>query len=465
MAFQELFHNSSEDRNSIYKEGRGQLIRKNRTPTDVTYKFSPIDANGLWGLITFQSIYHQLQTNWQSVLLVGLRELSQLAGKGDLQSSLEQAVQILHDILGLELIGIYQADSDFPRLRLLSAYDSALVLPETLPVTDLIRLSTSQVWYPGRRVSTDLYRSGRVKGVSYLASTPLGQEGAWLGLLVVGDHKAQPIENLLQIISVIGASVSMAIEHHILVTNQRLVIEQQTEALTLQNVLAEHVHEGVVLVDKELRIEEINPIAELMLGYSEKEAVQVPVENILIGPERLMSSLHQALQGVPTHDLGQVMLHHREGQAFPAKIETIPIEKDGAVQSILVLITDISTDEKNKIRTQQLEQRAVIGEVIQVFAHEVRNPINNISLTLEAMGSELTAEDPNQEFISRMQGDCSRLSHLMESILASSKPLEPRFERVELHIFVAENHGTLAPEICQSERKAVFPAKPGNTSD
>ncbi len=433
LPFQELFHKSDGDATPINKEGRGELIRKNRTPTEVSYRYSPIDANGLWSLVTFQSIRHQLQNNWHGVLLDGLRELSKLAGKGDLQSSLEQAVQILHDILGLELIGIYQADSNYPRLHLLSAFDPALVLPETLPVTDLIRLSTSQIWFPGRRVSTELYRSGRIKGVSYLASTPLGQEGAWLGLLVVGDHKAQPLENLLQLISVVGATVSMAVEHHILVTNQRLVIDQQTEALTLQNVLAEHVHEGVVLVDKNLKIEEINPIAEMMLGYSDEEAVHVPVENILIGPERLISSLHQALQGVPTHDLGQVMLHHREGQAFPAKIETIPIEKDGAVQSILVLITDISKDEKNKIRTQQLEQRAVIGEVIQVFAHEVRNPINNISLTLEAMGSELKMDDPNQEYISRMQGDCSRLSHLMESILASSKPLEPRFERVELH--------------------------------
>jgi two-component system sensor histidine kinase AtoS len=432
LSFHALFQGPMNDAILINGEGRGQIIRKNRTPIDVTYKINPIDANGLWALVTFQSVQHHLQTNWYEVLLTGLRELSQLAGKGDLQSSLEQAVQILHDILGLGLVGIYQADSDYPRLRLLSAYDPNLVLPETLPVTDLIRLSTSQVWYPGRRVSTELYRSGRVKGVSYLASTPLGEEGAWLGLLVVGDYKAQPIDNLLQLISVIGAIVSMAVEHHILVTNQKLVIEQQTQALTLQNVLAEHVHEGVVLVDKNLTIEEINPIAEMMLGYSADEAVQVPVENILIGPERLVSALNQALQGVPSHDLGQVMLHHREGQAFPAKIETIPIEKDGTVQSVLVLITDISTDEKNKIRTQQLEQRAVIGEVIQVFAHEVRNPINNISLALEAMGSELTPEDPNQEFISRMQGDCSRLSHLMESILASSKPLEPRFERLEL---------------------------------
>ena len=434
--FKELFQGPIYDAIPLNEEGKGHLIRKNRTPVAVTYTISPIDTDNRWGLVTFQSIQHQLKTNWQGILLNGLRELSQLAGKGELQGSLEQSVQILHEVLGLELIGIYQADSDFPRLHLLATYDPNLVLPETLPVTDLIRLSTSQIWYPGRRVSTDLYRNGRIKGVSYLASTPLGHEGAWLGLLVVGDIKTQPIENLLQLISVIGSIVTMAIEQHILVGNQRLVIERQTRALTLQNVLAEHVHEGVVLLDKELRVEEINPTAEIMLGYSDKEAIQVPVENILIGPERLLHALNEALHGVPTHDLGQVMLHHREGQTIPAKIETIPIEREGKIQSILVLITDISTDEQNKIRTQQLEQRAVIGEVIQVFAHEVRNPINNISLTLEAMGSEFAPDDPNQEYISRMQGDCSRLSHLMESILASSKPLEPRFEKLELPILI-----------------------------
>ncbi len=436
LLFRELFFGPIDNAILINEDGKGQLIRKNRTPIDITYKISAIDDNGLWGLVTFQSTQRQLKENWHGVLLNGLRELSQLAGKGELQSSLEQAVQILHDVLGLELVGIYHADSEYPRLRLLATYDPNLVLPETLPVTDLIRLSTAQVWYPGRRVSTELYRNGRMKGVSYLASTPLGQEGAWLGLLVVGDQKTRPVDNLLQLISVIGAIISMAVEQYILVTNQRLVIEKQTRALALQSVLAEHVHEGVILVGKDLMVEEINPIAEMMLGYSNKEAVQVPVENILIGPERLMPALNDALRGVPTHSLGQVMLHHRDGQAFPAKIETIPIEKDGKVPSILVLITDISSDEQNKIRTQQLEQRAVIGEVIQVFAHEVRNPINNISLTLEAMGSELTPEDPNQEFITRMQGDCSRLSHLMESILASSKPLEPRFERLELQVLL-----------------------------
>jgi two-component system, NtrC family, sensor histidine kinase AtoS len=430
-SFSALFHEPSDLFITADGEKIAKILRKHRTPLDVRLTISPIDSSGRWALATFQQIQRELQSNWQEALLNGLMELARLASKGDLQHALEQAVQILHEILGLDMIGIYQADSDYPQLRLISAFDPNLILPETLPVNDLIRLSTSQLWFPGRRVSTDLYRNGRLKGVSYLASTPLGQEGAWLGLLVVGDRQAQPIANLMQYVSVMGAMLSTAIEHFILVTNQQLVIEKQRRSLALQNVLSEHVREGVVLVKPDLTIESINPVAEVMLGYTEQDVRHEPVENILIGSERLLPAINEAQRGVVTNDLGNTMLHRRDGHAFPAMIQTIPIEMDGVVQATLVLITDISTDEQNKVRTRQLEQRAVIGEVIQVFAHEVRNPINNLSLALEDMTNQFEGNTSVLDTVSRMQGDCFRLSHLMESILSSSRP-EPRFERIEL---------------------------------
>jgi PAS domain S-box-containing protein len=204
----------------------------------------------------------------------------------------------------------------------------------------------------------------------------------------------------------------------------------------MRNVLAEHVREGVVVLGPDLNIREINPVAEVMLGYTENEVRNQPVESIIIGSERLVPALNSALEGVAIHDLGHSLLHHRDGRAFQALVEAIPVEKDNSVQAILIVITDISADEQNKVRTQQLEQRAVIGEVIQVFAHEVRNPINNISLTLEAMAGVLSPDDPNQDFVCRMQSDCFRLSHLMESILSSAKPLEPKFEKVELQFLL-----------------------------
>jgi two-component system, NtrC family, sensor histidine kinase AtoS len=429
---QEILPETMEQSLAMGEEKIYRLVRKNRTPIEVKARLSPLDAAGNWGIVTFQPLQHQLRQNWHEILLNGLFELSQLAGKGNLQNALEHSVQILHDVLGLELIGVYRADSDYPRLRLDAAFDPTLVLPDTLPVSDLIRLSTPQIWFPGRRVSTELYRSGRIKGVSYLASTPLGQEGAWLGLLIVGDRQSQPMPNLSQLMSVLGANLSTAIEQNILVTNQQMVIDQQQQALNMQNVLMEHVREGVIVVGPDLTILGINPIAEVMLGYTEKDVKNQPVDNIVIGSERLIPALNAALTGIPTHNLGQSMLHRRDGQAFPAMIQTIPVEKDGKVQTTLVLMMDISADEQNRIRTQQLEQRAVIGEVINAFAHEVRNPINNISLGLTDLSSEFTEEDPKQEMINRIQANCMRLNHLMESILSSSRPLEQRFETVEL---------------------------------
>jgi signal transduction histidine kinase len=102
--------------------------------------------------------------------------------------------------------------------------------------------------------------------------------------------------------------------------------------------------------------------------------------------------------------------------------------KDDFLQAIVVFFSDVSESEQIRIRTQQLEHRAFLGEFTAVFAHEVRNPINNISTGLQLLTTKLTNEDPNQEIISRMQADCTRLTQLMESVLSFSRPIETKFE-------------------------------------
>jgi signal transduction histidine kinase len=79
-----------------------------------------------------------------------------------------------------------------------------------------------------------------------------------------------------------------------------------------------------------------------------------------------------------------------------------------------------------------LEQRAILGEVTSVFAHEVRNPINNISTGLQLMAMNLPAKDPNVEVCKRLQQDCDRLAELMKSVLAFARPIEPKMEPVDL---------------------------------
>ena len=61
---------------------------------------------------------------------------------------------------------------------------------------------------------------------------------------------------------------------------------------------------------------------------------------------------------------------------------------------------------------------------MSMFAHEVRNPINNISTGLQVMSSSFDSDDPIQNEIIRLKKDTDRLTHLMKSVLSSSKTKE-----------------------------------------
>jgi len=180
----------------------------------------------------------------------------------------------------------------------------------------------------------------------------------------------------------------------------------------------------------------MNSAAEFMLGYAETEVQGQLVENILIGPDGLIRALEKANEGIPFHNLGTVHIHRRSGQSFPANLQVIPVMKDGELFAVLIFISDVSQNEQIKVRTQQLEHRAVLGEFTAVFAHEVRNPINNISTGLQLLSTLLKTDDPNQDIINRMLGDCNRLNQLMESVLSFSRPLETKFEPVDLSLLL-----------------------------
>ncbi len=77
-------------------------------------------------------------------------------------------------------------------------------------------------------------------------------------------------------------------------------------------------------------------------------------------------------------------------------LRIFPVLAGDRVEEILVFIQDLSESELIRTHTQELENRALLGELTAVFAHEVRNPINNISTGLQLMTMNLKPDDPNQ---------------------------------------------------------------------
>jgi PAS domain S-box-containing protein len=414
------------------------LNRRNRESLPVITRLISLDPANQWQLVSTipVTVYQQNLSvrQRQDHQLQALANLGTILDQSDLESSLDVAMRIGHDLLDASILCVYQADSLVPQLEKTAAWHSPdhELLPDFLPPPNLLRLREPTLWLPGKRVATDLHRIARISNLSYLASVSLGQEGAWSGLLVAGDTHAQPVEKILAYLGILAANITSALDHYILVSNLQQKIDSLTHSMVVQNTVLDNAREGIIFLKPDLTVLELNPTAELMLGYAAQEVAGKHAETILIGTETLPAALNSALQGIPTHNLGNIKLHRRSGQPFMAHAQTIPVKVAEQLSAIAVILSDVSENEQIRVRTQQLEQRAVLGEVMAIFAHEVRNPINNISTGLQLMGLNFPAEDPNQELISRLQHDCSRLTHLMESVLSFSRPMEYRMERTDI---------------------------------
>lgn len=277
-----------------------------------------------------------------------------------------------------------------------------------------------------------------------------------MGILVLSAIEGGlPGENL-EILKILSSTILDVLQDNLRLQSMLNKQNNMLQEIRIGDMIAEHTQDGVMLLSPDLQILQLNPTAETLLGYASQEIHGQPVNNVLIGPANLIPALQAAQQGVATPNLGEVHLHRRNGVAFLAHISTMPILNGEQIEGVLVLVRDLSAHEQSEIRNQQLEQRALLGEVTAIFAHEVRNPINNISTGLQLMAMNLPSEDPNQEVISRLLDDCNRLTHLMQSVLTFSRPPENKFKHVVLAELIPTLLDRWRPRLARLQVKHEF---------
>lgn len=402
--------------------------RCKRSPLAVQMQASSLDAGGRWSFISLVPSQSLVKSAWQEKTFEGLCRLSRISEEDNPYNYLKRAVATIQEIVDAGLVSVYH---NFPNLQKVAGRENPEVFPETIAATDLGRLSEFTLWNPGKRVQSEIHRAARLAELNYVVSIPLGERNSTTGLLVVADAEKPPISNLKSLMEIFGALISSALQHFVLVDAMCNDIQQKTSQLSIAQAFIDNAQEGILLLQPDLKIIDINSAAELMLDYSRNEVKGQSVENVLVGADQLIPALEVACKGVPTHNLGISSLNKRYGDKFTAQIQVIPVQAGDAVQAILVYITDVSEHEQFLAHTQALEQRAILGQFSSIIAHEIRNPINNITLNLQYVSRLLAEDDPNQDFIKNMIKDARRLADLIESILSYSR-LETKFQPVDL---------------------------------
>ncbi len=413
-----------------------ELIKRGGAKSAVQVTFNPLGENNRYSLLTFEldEQYRLRKEEEEShhSLWDNLNQLSKALLSPEYEKSLMQIVEAGIELTGSSMLCIYQVGSQNPSLKRSIAVGSDHIFPEEINAQDFSYLQTPMVWVRGKRAVISLHRMGHMSNISYIASAPVGETNAYIGLLVAVGEKSAPSNNLLPQLTFLASQINSIIQGHALNFQLQEDIQEYMTRVTTNNAIFNSMEDGVIILSPELSIRSLNPSAELYLGYATLEVAGQRIENVLIGSEDLKAAFQVVQNEQRIGSIGSLKLFRRSGESFQANLRLIPIFTDSTINSIIILFHDLSEQEEYRLKNQQLEQRALLGEVTASFAHEVKNPINNIFTGLQLLAINLPPDDPNQKNIARLEEDCERLTSLVKSSLTFVRPMEYKLETIKL---------------------------------
>jgi PAS domain S-box-containing protein len=413
-----------------------ELVKRGGSKSIVQISFNPLGENNKFTLITFEldeqfRLHKQEEEHYHS-LWDHLNRLSKAVLVSDLDESLSLILNVGSDLTGASVLLIYQVNSQNPNLRRITCLANEQEFPDEITAQDFSYLQSPFLWMKGKRAVINLHRLAHASNYSYLASVPIGEANAYLGLLVAVGQNSAPSGNLLPQLAFLASQINSIIQGDALNSQLHQDIQEYMTGLLTNQAIFNSIEDGVVILSPEQIIQTLNPSAELYLGYASEEVSGQRIENVLIGSEDLKGAFQVVKNEQRIGSIGSLKLFRRNGESFQANLRIIPIFNEDALHQIIILFHDLSEQEEYRLKNQQLEQRALLGEVTASFAHEVKNPINNIFTGLQLLAINLPQDDPNQKNIARLEEDCERLTSLVKSSLTFVRPMEYKLEEITL---------------------------------
>lgn len=409
------------------------LIRRDGSAVDVDIRadYAQTEPSSLILQITpSQKRVHQASLlDAQGEKLASLAAISSLLME-DSVNAIPTALKLAIKVFGAAYAGMYRISPSTPDYVLNGLLPKAF--PASLPLKAITVLSRTGAWKLGMRPDHELHRAARTAGLGYVRTALIGSENAWIGILVVAweeeDNLPPFVETLMEILAnLCHAAILLSLQGASLAELQAQLAQIEEE----RQHQFRAVSEALITLDDNYCITDANPSALEMLGYSADDIIRLPVQDVLVGPEDVLPTILDAAGHQRTSSRSHLVLHRRDGTPFPVQLRVEPFSQASMTRHLVVL-NDLSEKQAIENQTETLTQRALLGEVSAIFAHEVRNPINNITTGVQLIASRLGKDHKLSPSLERIRNECTRLDRLMTDVLFFSRPLEVKIEPVDL---------------------------------
>ncbi|MBS1615812.1 MAG: response regulator [Bacteroidetes bacterium] len=193
----------------------------------------------------------------------------------------------------------------------------------------------------------------------------------------------------------------------------------------------------VFITDKHLNFLDLNQASFEVLGFQPSELLHQNLCALLHQQEQKEKLLAALNENQIINDWELSLSTKNKEQKIC--ILTAAHETDsGGNDYVQGIIHDITTLRKEERLSSQAEKLAATGRLVRTLAHEVRNPLNNITLSAEQLQHEGELPESGTLFLDIIQRNALRIAALIDELLHTSKPSDLNLETQALQSIIEQ---------------------------
>lgn len=204
---------------------------------------------------------------------------------------------------------------------------------------------------------------------------------------------------------------------------KKLLEDQVAKITSLENYtknILDSILNGVIAVDKNLKITSINKEGKKTLDYQDnydkyiyeffegKEVVKILLKDAL--------DFNKNIIGYETYSIG------KNGAKVPVRIHSYVLKNLLDVsQGMVLIIEDVSQVRKLEEHIRRTEKLSAIGELASGIAHEIRNPLGIIKTIAQTISKDVEDEE-TKEGLEIIEHEIDRANKVIQGLLDFARP-------------------------------------------
>jgi two-component system sensor histidine kinase HydH len=287
---------------------------------------------------------------------------------------------------------------------------------------------------------------------------PFSSGGEFYGLFRVGlslkayKQMALGYKRQLTILAIILFSIGFVLVAAVLVyQNYSLLRSSYSEIRGLTSKILDGMKSGVIALDREGRINTLNKVAQQFFSLSLEGVINKPYADYFPGDVIKLGEVLERSQPIYGREIKYRTLG---GDSKDLLVVASPLlGEKGETAGAVAVIHDLTELKKLEQETQRLDRLREMGDLAAGVAHEIRNPLNAISITAQRLKSEFKpqkGQDTYLNFTSTIINEVRRLNQVVDSFLSLARARRLDLNPGELSTLVEEVVGLLEPQAQKS---------------